>query len=436
MNVDQSLSHDQQQLQVHNVYQSIKNINSVLKVSEVNHLTYHDQDHVNNVNGFGDGGADMDRRNSFVDDLQSHLIDGIEYGRSYQKLQQIGVIQAHQNGYSGKGVNILVIDSGFLKDHESIKSCNIIAEKDFINNTGNTQGQLGDVQNRHGTNVLSNIGGWMPGSIIGVAHKANYILAKTEIIDKEVPVEEDYLISALEWGHSQGARVASISLGYSAWFKYWEVDGTSSISKAVDIAHQKGMLVVVSSGNNGVSGITPPSDCRECISVGAVDNFDVIATFSSIGPTADGRRKPEVVGPGMLIYSAAASSPSSYEFVSGTSISTPLIAGSAALVMEAHPDWTPSMVREALISTASSISSPDNYKGYGAINIKIHVVSMSCVDQFAKRTVENVIQTIVTGARILLIYHTKRDKDQSVEIQCSRTQEPILEYDHQVPIHF
>ncbi|EGG21218.1 putative transmembrane protein [Cavenderia fasciculata] len=291
-----------------------------------------------------------------------------DYGNSFTQLNQLSIPNAHSKGYTGKGVSILIIDSGFYKDHECLKNVNIGGEYDFINKLNNTQGLDGDSQNVHGTYVLSNLAGNLPGKMIGVAYDSKYYLAKTEIVQDESPIEEDYFIDALEWGERNGVDIVSASLGYSQWYKYWELKGKSSISKAVDIATEKGVLVVISSGNGGYTGVAPPADSNGAISVGAVDETGEWASFSSVGPTSDGILKPEVVAQGVLNYAANSESPSSYSYPSGTSLSAPLIAGVAALVLEAHPEYTPEQVKQALFSTASQANKPDIYKGYGLVN--------------------------------------------------------------------
>eukprot|EP01132_Coremiostelium_polycephalum_P011620 gene11620-14236_t len=322
----------------------------------------------------------------FIDSNQSTTVGNLDYGKSFQHLNTIKITDAHQKGYSGKNVTILVIDTGFLKSHESLKNVKIVGEKNFIENITNTEGPIGDKQNDHGTYILSTLAGWKPGSLIGVSYDSNYLLAKTEIVDQEIPVEEDYLISAVEWGELNGASIITCSLGYSEWYKYWELDGSSAISKSLDIAESKGVVSVISSGNNGKNGVSPPADSKKCITVGAVDAYGQVASFSAIGPTADGRMKPEIVAPGILNYAASGQSLTEFSFQSGTSLSAPLVAGTVALILEAHPDWSPTTVKEALIASSSALNTPDNYQGFGiinamsAINYQPKQCSKTCVD--------------------------------------------------------
>ncbi|EGC35554.1 hypothetical protein DICPUDRAFT_152099 [Dictyostelium purpureum] len=303
-----------------------------------------------------------------IDYGENTIVNGVDYGKSFYQLNQIKIVDAHKLGYKGKGVTIMIADTGFMKSHEALKNIKIKKERDFIENDDNTEGS--DLaQESHGTFVLSQIGSNIPGKIMGAAPEAEFLLAKTEIVATETSVEEDYLIKAIEWGESEGADVVSISLSYSSYYEYWERDGSSPLSKAIDIASTKGIVVVIASGNDGEKGIGPPGDSNLAVTVGAVDNFGDVAIFSSAGPTSDGRLKPEVVARGVLCYGASDQSVDTYKYQSGTSHSAPLVAGSVALLLEAHPTWNPKQIKEALIKTSSQFKAPDNYKGFGIINI-------------------------------------------------------------------
>ncbi|MFQ6616412.1 MAG: S8 family serine peptidase [Fidelibacterota bacterium] len=302
------------------------------------------------------------------------LVDTLDYGLSRDQIYQINVHLAHQAGYAGEGIWVLMLDTGFFKDHESIQEDRIVAEWDFVNGDGDTQDEPGDSvsQHAHGTFTLSALGGYMPGSLIGPAYKAQFLLAKTEIIAEEIQLEEDNFVAALEWGESQGADVASSSLGYLDWYTYHDMDGNTAVTtRAVDIAVSLGMVCVTAAGNEGNGQwyyVIAPADADSVISVGAVDSRGRIAYFSSRGPTYDGRVKPEVCAQGVATASASAASVSSYGFVSGTSLAAPLVSGAVAVILSAHPDWTPMMVREALLKTASRAGSPDNTYGWGIID--------------------------------------------------------------------
>ncbi|MDZ7315281.1 MAG: S8 family serine peptidase [candidate division KSB1 bacterium] len=297
----------------------------------------------------------------------------IDYGASYIQNAMIRVPEVHALGLTGEGVIVALMDAGFSVKHPVFQHMNILAKRDFINNDDEVDQQPGDPygQHDHGTKVLSILGGYAPGYLIGPAFGATFILAKTEDISSETPVEEDYWIAAAEWAEGLGADVFNTSLGYIDWYTYADMNGrTAPITIAADLAVQKGVVVVCSAGNEGNSPwryITAPADGFGVIAVGAVGADSVIAGFSSRGPTSDGRIKPDVVALGVGATSAQ-SSGSGYTTGSGTSFSSPLVAGAAALILQAHPHLTPLQVRQALLQTANRAASPDNVYGFGLVN--------------------------------------------------------------------
>ena len=295
-----------------------------------------------------------------------------DYGPSYDQLDQINVIAAHEAGYTGAGVRVLMLDTGYYTDHEAIHEEQVIAEWDFINNDGETQNEEGDPdsQHNHGTYTLSALGGRFDGELYGPAYEAEFLLAKTEDVSQEIPIEEDQYVAGLEWGESLGADIASSSLGYIDWYEFEDLDGMTAVTTiAVNTAIENGMVVVTAVGNSGAGGIVVPADAENVIACGAVDSDGNIASFSSQGPTADGRIKPEVCALGVSTYCAGVNSTSAYRYENGTSLATPLVAGAAACVLQAHPDWTPQQVREALMMTASDPENPDNQYGWGIIDV-------------------------------------------------------------------
>ncbi|MCK4640395.1 MAG: S8 family serine peptidase [Candidatus Marinimicrobia bacterium] len=300
----------------------------------------------------------------------------LNYGESYDQLNQINAIAAHEAGYAGQNVYVLILDTGFFKDHEAIQTDQIIAERDFINNDGNTQDEPGDSvsQHSHGTYCLSALGGSMDSKHYGPAYESNFLLAKTECVAYEREIEEDWFVAALEWGDSLGADVASASLGYIDWYEFSNLDGKTAVTTiAVEQAYKNGIVCVSAAGNQNNSPdwkyIIAPADAEHVISVGAVDTNGVISSFSSRGPTYDGRIKPEVVARGVSTYCALPGDQTSYGYKSGTSLSTPLVAGAVAVILSAHPDWTPDMVREAMMMTASNFRNPNNIYGWGLIDV-------------------------------------------------------------------
>jgi hypothetical protein len=302
----------------------------------------------------------------------------LDYGPSYDQLQFLNVPAVHDSGYYGTGIVILVLDTGFLKEHESLSGLDIIAEWDFVFDDGETQNEPEDdpSQHNHGTTVWSILGGYAPGSLIGPAFNASFLLAKVEDIRSETPVEEDNYVAALEWADTLGVDITSASLAYLDFddpypdYEYSDLDGnTAVITVAVDEAARRGVLVCNAIGNRGPDpgSLWTPADADSIIAVGGVEPSGEPMGLSSKGPTYDGRIKPEMVAMGDQVYGADVLG--GYGSWTGTSVATPLISGSAALILEAHPDWTPMQIREALMSTANQASAPDNSVGSGIPDI-------------------------------------------------------------------
>ncbi len=300
----------------------------------------------------------------------------LQYGRSLTQLEQINVPAVHDLGYAGQNVLICMLDTGYDLRHESLHHIDPVGEHDFIFNddvTRNEAGQDVSDQHEHGTMTLSVIGGSKADTLYGPAYQAQFILAKTEDIRSETPIEEDNWVAAIEWAEGLGADVASSSLGYYDWYTYEDMNGDTAVTtKAADMAAARGVVVCVAAGNwrqDSWHYISAPADADSIITVGAVNDKGIIASFSSAGPTFDGRIKPEVVAMGVLDWTAnPAKGPTEYRYASGTSFSTPLIGGVAALLVQAHPTWTPMQVREALMLTANRAVNPDTLYGWGLVD--------------------------------------------------------------------
>jgi subtilisin family serine protease len=309
----------------------------------------------------------------------------LNYGPSLTQLTNIKVVDVHALGINGTGVVIGMLDDGFNnhKTHPALKNIKVLAEYDFVQRDSNTSPLPGEYTIGHGETTLSAIGGFDDGRLIGVAYGASFILGRTEIDSVEIKLEEDLWVEGLEWEERLGAEVVSSSLGYIDWYTYSDFNGhTATTTNAARVATRKGVLVVNAMGNEGnyqlgtqnTGTMIAPADADSIVSVGAVSSTGRIAGFSSTGPTFDGRTKPEVVAQGMSVY--VASGAGSYKFADGTSYSTPLTAGVAALVLSAHPTWTPMKVRADLMQTASPLydsaahitGHPNNFFGWGIID--------------------------------------------------------------------
>ncbi|NNG27294.1 MAG: S8 family serine peptidase, partial [Ignavibacteriaceae bacterium] len=246
-------------------------------------------------------------------------INSFNYGESFTQLNQITVPAVHNMGYTGQGIIICSMDAGFDNlAHEVFSSMNIIAMWDFVDNDPDVS-QLGS----HGTSTLSTLGGFKEGQLIGPAFGSDFILARTEDTASETPIEEDNWIAAVEWADSIGVDVTSTSLSYLDYdpphtsYTWEDMDGnTARITIAADLAVKWGIFVVNSASNSGYhpdhNTLGAPADGDSVITVGAVDGSGARASFSSVGPTVDGRIKPDLMAMGSGVYVARSSSPTSY----------------------------------------------------------------------------------------------------------------------------
>ncbi len=310
--------------------------------------------------------------------FQAQSADAINYGNSAFQLKQINVIAVHQRGYRGEGVTLAILDTGFRKSHDAFAAHyadgRLLAEYDFVFGDTNTANEAIDDPDQwnHGTYIWSAAGGQVDGTLYGPAFRANFLLAKTEDIRFENQVEEDNWVAAAEWADSLGADVLTSSVGYIDWYFYSDLDGeTALITIAANIATFMGIVVCNAMGNMGPGEGTliAPADAHNILSVGAVNSAGLIESFSSRGPTFDGRIKPEVCARGRNVWSGSANSDSSYTSVSGTSLSTPLIAGAACLLVQARPNMPPEIIRQALLETANNADSANNTYGWGVIDL-------------------------------------------------------------------
>ncbi len=305
------------------------------------------------------------------------------YGSAYKQVNLSGIPFIHSKNISGQNVLIGILDSGFdWKYHESLKNKNVIAEYDFVFDDSVTANQSGDIQSqdRHGTYVFSLLAGSTDSIVIGPAFNSSFILAKTEDVRSESQVEEDNYAAALIWMESLGVDITTSSLGYNEFddnnssYSYSDMDGkTTIVTRAVNLAYLRGVSTFTSAGNEGNTKwkyITAPADGYNIISVGAVDEQGNIASFSSRGPTYDGRIKPEVVACGVNDYGALAHTENSYMFASGTSASAPIASGIAALLLSAFPHLKNEQIRNIILESSSNSSNPDNNIGYGIISAK------------------------------------------------------------------
>ncbi len=309
----------------------------------------------------------------------------LDYGMSFSQVDQLRIPLLHNKGYSGRGVLICMLDDGFNNlNHRALDHLDVVATWDFVNGDPNVfdeEGQMGNGD--HGTQTLGTIAGYEPGELIGPAFGASFLLGKTENSDWERHIEEDHWIAGAEWADTLGADIISSSLGYRDRFSpgegdySWEdMDGnTTVVARGANIAASRGILIVNSAGNegssrSGLNTLVSPSDSEHVLAAGAVDSQGKRVGFSSVGPTSDGRIKPDVMAMGESVYSPDPGRIDAYEFVNGTSFSCPLVAGVAALVLEVNPSWTNQDLMAAIRLTASRSDSPDNSYGWGIVDAR------------------------------------------------------------------
>ncbi len=299
--------------------------------------------------------------------------DDLDYGGSLPELAQVNVPAVHALGFHGEGVVIGMLDSGFDTTHEALADVVVLGAWDFVNDDAVVADEPGDPpgQENHGTTTLSTIGGRAPGALLGPAFAASFYLAKTEDVGQEVPIEEDFWVEGLEWLEAQGCDLVTSSLCYADWYDFTDYDGNTCVTTiAADAAVARGLAVFNSAGNYrwSTGTIAAPADGDSVIAVGAVQLSGEIAGFSSPGPTADGRIKPDVCALGDGNYVVAPGTLDQYSYAAGTSYACPLTAGVAALLLDAYPGIGPWLLREALRETASQAGAPDNDYGWGVVD--------------------------------------------------------------------
>jgi serine protease AprX len=315
------------------------------------------------------------------------------YGTSFKQIQIHNGHLMHNEGYQGQGMHIAILDAGFYKvdqlsAFDSLWANNqILGVRDFVD---------GDMQvydaSDHGMKVLSTMAGNIPGQLLGTAPKASYWLLRSEQAATEYIIEEHNWVVAAEFADSVGVDIINSSLGYSDFddastsHTYADLDGnTTIITRAADIAASKGILVVTSAGNEGVSQwkyISAPADADSILTVGAIMSDGRRAYFSSYGPTSDNRIKPDVSAIGLpSIVSGTNGGVSSS---SGTSFSSPTMAGLVACLWQAHPELTNMQVIDIIRRSASQFSAPDTSLGYGIPDIyaaHVYLKSSGAIDQ-------------------------------------------------------
>ncbi len=297
------------------------------------------------------------------------------YGQSAHQIEMMNGHLLHQQELRGKGVGIAVLDAGFRKVHE-LDAFEHLDVFNLLRGTWDFVKQEEGVfaYSNHGSMVLSTMAGYLENNLMGTAPLADYWLLRSENTNSEFLIEEYSWIAAAEYADSVGAKIINSSLGYTQFddsttdHRYASLDGsTTPVSRGASMAARKGLLVVTSAGNQGNDKwqyISAPADADSVLTVGAVDSTRNLAGFSSLGPSVDGRTKPDVVAQGRNVFVVGDENDEILQGA-GTSFSAPLVAGLAACLWEAFPSATNMQVRRAIIASASQAGDPDTMLGYG-----------------------------------------------------------------------
>ena len=321
-----------------------------------------------------DSYMDMDRRALLRDKLPK---TNDYYGNGLTAVQMLNLQTLHDMGFRGQGMTVAVIDGGFQNVDliEAFKGCKIIGTKNFAHPGFSIYREL----ESHGTMVFSTLATNREFQMVGTAPEASYLLLQSEDGLTEQLVEEDNWCAAVEYADSIGVDLITTSLGYYAFddkttsHKYEEQDGMTAInSRSASLAASRGLLVLNSAGNEGDGAwkkIGFPADAKDILTVGAVNEKEVNTVFSSLGNTADGRIKPDVMAFGE--YVPMINDSGSLVYASGTSFSCPIMCGAVTCLWQAFPNKKPVEIIRAVQAAGHMAKHPNNVFGYGIPNMNV-----------------------------------------------------------------
>lgn len=323
------------------------------------------------------------------------------YGGGYTQISQLNAQVLHEQGFQGEGMVVAILDGGFVGT--DIHHCfdnmreegRLLGTRDFVYGSTSVY-----TQSTHGTSCLSTMAAYVPNTFVGTAPKASYYLIHTEDGDQENIIEEYNWVSGAEYADSLGVDLTTTSLGYvdfdmGQWdHPFAHFDGhTAPMTIGAEIAASRGIICLIAAGNDGSSyngectlGI--PSDAEHVITVGAVDGQGVRADFSSVGPTYDGRIKPDVMAMGSATY-VASGEPGGwfgdYYNGSGTSFATPVLAGAATCLRQAFPDLSVQEFCDAIREVGNRADNPNNAYGYGIPDFASAINLLHVEDTFVQK---------------------------------------------------
>jgi subtilisin family serine protease len=347
------------------------NIEDLLDLSFVIGVEYADKD----LNLFPIPGRIDDKFE--IENMPSRIV--YNYGAAANQIEMLAGDFLHEQDFTGTGMIVAVLDAGFPSVNTNPGFSEIINEGRLLGTYDFVYRQVGvDGTSSHGTKTSSDIGGFLIDQFVGTAPEASFYFFVTEYVLSENPVEEAYWVEGLERADSLGVDVVNTSLSYRDYdnsnytHTYEDFDGqTTFAARGGNIAFEKGMLLVSSAGNSGSSGfpwVATPADSPGVLTIGAVTSNGSYASFSSIGPTVDGRIKPDVMAQGQ--NSAVINTSGNVDFNSGTSFSSPIMAGAVACLWQSRPEVPNGLIMQVIRESAHLYNNPTNQMGYGIPNFE------------------------------------------------------------------
>jgi len=364
------------------------NIENLLNLSFVTSVEWADKD----LNDFPSSGDGEDK--FALENINSRIV--YNYGAAANQIEMIKGDFLHQSNFTGEGMIIAVLDSGFPGINTNpgfshiINDDRLLGTFDFFSRTTDVTGT-----GSHGVRTFSDIGGFIQDEFVGTAPNASFYLFRTEYGPDENPREEAWWVAALERSDSLGVDVINTSLGYQDYdnpnydHSFEDLDGqTTFAARGANIAFEKGMLLVTSAGNdgNGFGTVGTPGDAPGIFTIGAVTSEGSYASFSSRGPTVDGRIKPDVMAQGA--DAAVIDQNGDVTFNNGTSFSSPILTGSITCLWQSRPEIKNGQIMQIVRGSAHLYENPTNQMGYGIPNFEdaynaLQILSVE--DQFLER---------------------------------------------------
>ncbi len=353
----------------------------------------------------------------------SNVSNFYNYGSSDPQIHIHEGEYLHNKGFHGEGMLVAILDAGFyhylsLAAFDSVRNNDQVGETyDFVNSENSV-----DEDHPHGMQCFSIMAANLPGQLVGTSPKATYYLYRTEDVNSESPVEEQYWAAAAERADSIGVDVISTSLGYNQFdnplfnHTYADMNGnTTMIARAADLAAKKGMIVVVAAGNEGNNSwhyIITPADADSIVAVGAVNSSGIVGGFSSYGPSSDGQVKPAIasVGVGTALFNINGQVASG----NGTSYATPNVAGLITCLWQAFPEFSNMEIILAVEKSSSIYNNPDDRIGYGIPNFHI-----AYDDLLQQRIAKNI--SSILGDKTIRIFPNPFSNEFSVVVKPSTT---------------